>query len=85
MATLRDLKQMLSSLDNMVLCCGNNEAKYDVLIGKEKRDLYGPIGYVCALLIYFVAQTQYVPMLVIFILAINFVFMVKSILCLYAL
>lgn len=35
-ATLRDLKLILSSLDNMVFCCGNNDAKYDILIGKRK-------------------------------------------------
>ena len=35
-ATLRDLKLILSSLDNMQLCCGNNDAKYDILIVKRK-------------------------------------------------
>ena len=35
-ATLRDLKLILSSLDNMVFCCGNNDAKYDVLIVNRK-------------------------------------------------
>ena len=43
-ATLRDLKQILSSLDNMVLCCGNNDAKYDVLIVKRKGILMDQLG-----------------------------------------
>ena len=29
---LSDLKQLLSYLDDMVLCCGNSDAKYDILI-----------------------------------------------------
>jgi len=35
-ATLRDLKLILSSLDNMVFYCDNNDAKYDILIVKRK-------------------------------------------------
>ena len=42
--TLRDLKQILSSLDNMVLCCGNNDAKYDVLIVKRKGIFMDQLG-----------------------------------------
>ena len=42
--TLRDLKQILSSLDNMVLCCGNNDAKYDVLIIKRKGIFMDQLG-----------------------------------------
>ena len=34
--SLRDLKHILSSLDKMVFCCGNNDAKYDILIAKRK-------------------------------------------------
>ena len=54
-ATLRDLKQILFSLDNMVLCCGNNDTKYDMLIVRRKGIFMDQLGmYVCALLIYFV-------------------------------
>ena len=35
-ATLRDLKLLLTSLNGMVFCCGNNDAKYDILVEKRK-------------------------------------------------
>ena len=51
-AMLRDLKLILSFLDNMVFCCGNNDAKYDILILKRKGIFMDQSGkYVCALYI----------------------------------
>ena len=43
-ATLRDLKLILSSLDNMQLCCGNNDAKYDILLVKRKGIFMDQLG-----------------------------------------
>ena len=35
--TLSDLKLILSSLDDTVICCGNNDTKFDELVVKKKR------------------------------------------------
>ena len=35
-ATLRELKLLLSFLDGLVLCSGNRDAKYEVLIEKRR-------------------------------------------------
>jgi len=35
-ATLSDLKLMLSSLNDMVICCGNNDTKFEELVVLRK-------------------------------------------------
>ena len=39
-----EVKLILSSLDNMQLCCGNNDAKYDILLVNRKVIFMDQLG-----------------------------------------